>query len=123
MPSHRVDRATEDIRRELTDILRGLKDPRIQGMLSIVRVELTRDFSFATVYVSAMEGLDTAKESCRGLESGSGYIRREIAARLSLRHAPKFLFKATDAIEYSAEISKIIKDLKGEDENEEGHTR
>ncbi len=119
MPSHKIDRATEDIKRELTDILRGLKDPRVKGLLSVVRVEVTRDMSFATVYVSAMEGLSAAKEACKGLESGGGYIRHEIASRLRLRHAPKFIFKASDSIEYSAEISKIIEGLKGDEANEE----
>lgn len=59
MPSHKLGRTTEDIRRELSALLRELKDPRTQNMLlSIVRVEVTNDLSYCTVYVSAMEGLD-----------------------------------------------------------------
>ena len=54
MPSHRMGRTTEDIRRELTAILREVKDPRVQGngMISIVRVEVTNDLSYCTVYIS-----------------------------------------------------------------------
>ena len=55
MPSHRIGRATEDILRELTAIFRELKDPRVQGLISIVRVEVTNDLSYCTVYVSAMQ--------------------------------------------------------------------
>ena len=123
MPSHKIDRATEDVKRELTDILRGLKDPRGKGLLSVVRVELTRDLSFAKVYVSAMEGLDAAKAACKGLDSASGFIRHEIAARVQLRHAPKFIFQPTDSIEYSAEIAKKLENLKGEEVNEEDSTQ
>ena len=70
MPSHRIERTTEDIRRELTAIFRELKDPRVSGaFLSIVRVEVTNDLSYCTVQVSAIEGIDRAKEAVKGLKS------------------------------------------------------
>ena len=63
MPNYRMDRTGEDIMRELTAILRTVKDPRVSGtLLSIVRVDVTRDLSYATVYVSSMDGLEAAKE-------------------------------------------------------------
>ena len=112
MPSHKIERATEDIRRELTAIFRELKDPRInEAFLSIVRVEVTNDLSYCTVYVSAIEGMDRAKEAVKGLKSASGYIRRELGHRLKLRHVPELIFNATDSIEYSANISRILKSL------------
>ena len=57
MATHKIDRISEDVRRELTDIFRMLKDPRITGMLSIVHVEVTNDLSYAKVHVSSLEGL------------------------------------------------------------------
>lgn len=112
MSGHRIERTTEDIKRELTAIFRELKDPRVTGVfLSIVRVEVTRDLSYCTVSVSAMEGLDKAKEAVKGLKSAAGYIRRELGSRLHLRHVPELIFKATDSIEYSANISRILSDL------------
>ena len=111
MPSHRMGRTTEDIRRELTAIFRELKDPRVQGLISIVRVDVSSDLSYCTVYISAMEGMEHAKQATRGLKSASGYIRRELGQRLRLRHVPEMHFKATDSIEYSANISKILNDL------------
>ena len=112
MASHKIERASEDIRRELTAIFRELKDPRVnQVFLSIVRVEVTNDLSYCTVYVSAMEGLDRAKEAVKGLKSASGYIRRELGHRLKLRHVPELIFNATDSIEYSANISRILNSL------------
>lgn len=112
MPSHKIERATEDIRRELTAIFRELKDPRVnKAFLSIVRVEVTNDLSYCTVYVSAIEGVDRAKEAVKGLKSASGYIRRELGHRLKLRHVPELIFNATDSIEYSANISRILNSL------------
>ncbi len=112
MPSHKIERATEDIKRELTAIFRELKDPRVnKAFLSIVRVEVTNDLSYCTVYVSAIEGMDRAKEAVKGLKSASGYIRRELGHRLKLRHVPELIFNATDSIEYSANISRILNSL------------
>lgn len=124
MASHKIERTTEDIKRELTAIFRELKDPRVtQVFLSIVRVEVTNDLSYCTVKVSAIEGLDKAKEAVKGLKNAGGYIRRELGHRLRLRHVPELIFEATDSIEYSANISRILGSLdisesgEGEDES------
>ena len=112
MAGHRIERTTEDIRRELTAIFRELKDPRVtQAFLSVVRVEVTNDLSYCTVKVSAMEGLDSAKQAVKGRKSASGFIRRELGHRLRLRHVPQLIFEATDSIEYSANISRILGSL------------
>lgn len=115
MPSYKLGRTTEDIRREVSAILRELKDPRVSNcMLSVVRVEVTNDLSYCTVYVSAMEGMETAENAVKGLKSAAGYVRRELGSRLKLRHVPEMIFKATDSIEYSANISRILHDLENE---------
>ena len=111
MPSYRVERTAEDIRFQLGNLMRELKDPRISGMLSVVKIDLSSDFSFCKVYVSSLEGIERAKEAVRGLESAAGYIRREIGSPLKLRHVPSFQFVADDSIEHSAEISKLIREL------------
>lgn len=112
MANHKLSRTTEDIKRELTAIFRELKDPRVTGaFISIIRVEVTNDLSYCTVYISAIEGMDKAQQAVKGLKNASGFIRSELAKRLSIRHVPALIFKATDSIEYSASISKILNDL------------
>ena len=112
MPSFKIDRTTEDIHRELTAILREVKDPRVKDcLLSLVREEVTNDLSYCTVYISSMEGIEQAKTAVKGLKSAAGFIRRELASSLHLRHVPELIFKATDSIEYGAHISKILHDL------------
>lgn len=123
MPSqNKMGRVTEDVRRELTAILREVKDPRVGGcLLSVVRVEVTSDLSYCTVYVSTMEGMERTKTAVKGLKSAAGFIRRELGKSLSLRHVPELIFKPTDSIEYGAHISKLLSDLEtGEPEHEEG---
>lgn len=111
MAGYRMGRTTEDIKRELTAILRELKDPRVQCLLSIVRVDVTNDLAYCTVYVSVMEGMETCKNAVQGLRSAAGFIRRELGARLQLRHVPQMIFKPTDSIEYSAHISQVLHKL------------
>lgn len=108
MPSYRLDRTSEDILRELTAILRTVKDPRVAGMISIVRVEVTNDMSYAKVYVSAMEGPEAAKQAVQGLKSAAGYIRHALGAALHLRHVPELRFVPDDSIAYSAHIAETL---------------
>ena len=88
MPGYHIDRITEDIKREIVAILRELKDPRISGMLTVVKVSVTNDLSYAKVYVSAMEGMEAAKASVKGLTAAQGYVRHELGRRLHLRKCP-----------------------------------
>ncbi len=119
MPSHKIDRINEDVHRELCAILRTIKDPRVSQLLSVVRVEVTRDLSYATVYVSAMEGMEKTKESVKGLKSAAGYIRRELGRSLSMRSVPELRFIADNSIAHSAEINKILGTFEFKDEEDE----
>lgn len=121
MPSHRIDRTIEDVRREIMAILRTVKDPRVsECFISVVRVEVTNDLSYCTIYVSSIEGLERTKEAVKGLQSAAGYIRRELGNAIKLRHTPQMIFKATDSIEYSANIAEKLNHLViKEDESEE----
>ena len=111
MASYKIGRLSEDIKRELSAMLRELKDPRISKLLSIVRVEVSGDLSHCKVNVSAIEGFEKTKESVEGLTSASGFIRRELTNRLHLRKCPEMKFIADDSIEHSAQISKLINDV------------
>lgn len=112
MPSHRIGRINEDVKRELTRILRELKDPRVKDcLLSIVKVDVTNDLSYCTVDVSTIEGIERTGEAVKGLKSAAGFIRRALGHSLKLRHTPELIFQATDAIEYGAHISRMLKEL------------
>ncbi|MEE1066664.1 MAG: 30S ribosome-binding factor RbfA [Acutalibacteraceae bacterium] len=117
MAGYRIDRVSEDIKREIIAVIRELKDPRVMDkMLTVVRVEVSSDASYAKAYISALEGLDTAKEAVKGLKSATGYIRREVGKRLHLRKTPELLFIADDSIEHGMNIVKIMDDLRTEEE-------
>lgn len=111
MAGFKIDRITSDIRIALSEMFRELKDPRISSLLSIVKINVSGDLSYATVYVSAIEGSEATAQSVKGLKSAAGYLRRELGSRLSLRKVPELRFVADDSIERSAHISCIINSL------------
>lgn len=109
MPGHRMDRVTEDIKREVIDIMRDVKDPRIKGLVSVVRIEVTSDLSYAKIYVSDIGG--NVAESAKGLNNAAGFIRSNLASRLKIRKTPQLKFIADDSIKESVRISKELDDL------------
>ncbi len=111
MAGFKINRVTSDIKLALSDILREVKDPRISKLLSIVKLDVSGDMSYAKVYVSAIEGKDKTEESVKALKGAAGYIRRELGARLKLRKVPELRFVADNSIEISANISKIVNDF------------
>jgi ribosome-binding factor A len=112
MPSYHINRHAEDMKRELTALLRELKDPRVAGkFLTVVRVHLSGDGSTAKVYISAIEGLDVAKEAVKGLKSAGGLLRGELTRRLHLRKAPELTFLADNSIAEGTEILRTLESM------------
>lgn len=121
MAGYRVGRVSEDIKREAVAVIRTLKDPRVRDkILTVVRVDVTSDLSFAKIYVSSVNGIEDAKEAVKGLTSATGLIRREIGGRLGLRKTPELKFIADDSVEHGMEIFKKIESFNkgGEGEND-----
>ena len=109
MAGYRVGRVSEDIKREIVAVIRELKDPRVRDkFLTVVRVDVSSDLSYAKVYVSSMSGIDDAKEACKGLTSATGLIRREVGSKLHLRKTPELKFIADDSVQHGMEIFKKI---------------
>lgn len=111
MAKDRISKINEEVRRELSNIVRELKDTRIPMMTSIVAVRVTNDLSYAKVYVSVMGDDGVQKKAIEGLKSASGFVRREIGRRLQLRHTPEFIFELDHSIEQGAYINKLIHDI------------
>ncbi len=117
MRPKRLNRISEEIKRVTAEIINyELKDPRINNMTSITRVDVTNDLSYANIYISVL-GDDLEKEkTLEGLESAKGFIRREIGNRVDLRHLPEPVFHIDKSIEQGIYISKLIDKVKKEDE-------
>ena len=119
MANNRIARTNDDIQRVLAELLRNVKDPRIQqGMISVTRVETTGDLRYAKVWLSVYP-LENEKEFRRGLKSAAGWLRRELASAISIRYTPELVFEVDHSIEYGAEISRKIKELHISHDDEE----
>lgn len=124
MAGHKLDRTNDDIRIVLSELLRSIKDPRVnQGLISITRTETTGDLRYCTVYLSVY-GLENEKDMKRGLKSASGWLRRELGKKLDLRYTPELIFQLDDSISHGAHINSIINEpgfLSTEPEKEAGN--
>ena len=118
MASNRIGRINEEIQRELSDLIRGLKDPRVQTMLSITRVDTTSDLRYAKVYISVLEET-CEKEAMKGLKSAGGWLRRELGQKLQLRYTPELVFELDDSLKYGAHMYDLLSRLSAKEEREE----
>ena len=111
MAFKRTDRINEEIKKELSSIMRELKDPRIPMMTSVVNVNVTNDLRYAKAYISVM-GIDEEKQDAiKGLKAAAGFIRREVGNRINLRCVPEFTFELDNTIQYGAHINKLLNDI------------
>lgn len=111
MASNRIAIINEEIQKELSALLRTVKDPRVQDvMISITRVETTPDLRYAKVYVSFLQE-EKAKEAMAGLKSAAGFLRRQLGGNLRLRYSPEIVWTLDDSITYGAKMLKLINSL------------
>lgn len=111
MSTNRIGRINEEIQRELSALLRNVKDPRVQKtMISVTHVQTTSDLRYAKVYVSMLDK-DQTREVLKGLKSAGGWLRRELGARLQLRYTPELVWEEDTSITHGARIFDILATL------------
>lgn len=121
MSYQRIDRISEEVRREVDRIIREeLNDPRISGTFSVTRADVTRDLRYAKIYVSVLED-DKREPLLAALKSASGYIRRALGKGILIRYSPELSFVSDLNIAYGVHIAKVLADAqKTEGEQNEG---
>ena len=121
MASKRINGINQEIQKELSNLLRTVKDPRIQDvMISITRVETTPDLRYTKVYVSFLQE-EKAEGAMKGLKSAAGFLRRQLGTNLKLRYAPEIVWALDDSITYGARMLALINSLevKHDEESDE----
>ena len=119
MASNKLNRTNDDIQYVLSNLLRQIKDPRVNqgGLISITRVETTGDLRYSKIYLSVL-GEVNEKDFKKGLKSASPWLRRELGIALNLRYTPELVFELDKSIEHGAYINKIISELNITEEQE-----
>jgi ribosome-binding factor A len=111
--NRRLERLNEQMRREVSDILRSeVKDPRV-GLVTVTEARVSADLSYARLYVRPLDGEE--EDLLMGLRAATPYIRRELGKRLSIRHIPELRFEADRALEHALHIEKLIGEVRAQD--------
>ena len=120
MPSKlRMQRISERIREELAEmVVMEISDPRLAG-ISITDVTVDREFTFADIYVSAVEGHERAPEVLEGLAHASGFLRKSLADRIELRIFPRLRFHWDPTPEKADHIERLLASLHAKEEDRE----
>lgn len=107
----RTERIEEEVKKIVSKVIdRDLKDPRLNGMISVTKVSVTKDLKYCKIFVS-MLGVPDIKEAMDALKSSAGYVRREIGNNIRMHSTPEVKFEFDDSIEYGNKIQQIISDL------------
>ncbi|NLZ93725.1 MAG: 30S ribosome-binding factor RbfA [Firmicutes bacterium] len=116
MTEQRAYRVAEEIKREISDIIRhDVKDPRVTGMISVTGVDITRDLSHAKVFVSIFGSDEEQQITLAALTKATGFIRSEIGKRIRLRHTPELTFQLDRSISYGAYINDVLRKIERKD--------
>lgn len=110
MSYQRIDRISEEVRREVDAIIREeLQDPRVGGTWSVTRAEVTGDLRYAKIFISVLEN-DRRDGLMEALKNAKGYIRRALGKRMIIRYTPELIFVSDKNIEYGVHIAKVLAD-------------
>ena len=110
--ANRIDRINEEARKEISSIIRELKDPRVtKGLCSVVAVDITKDLRWCKADVCVFGDENAQKDAIDGLKNAAGFVRKELAHRLGLRYTPEILFTLDNSIEHGAHINKLLNDI------------
>lgn len=121
MNNKRLNRISEEVRKVVSELIyNGLKDPRINEMTTITKAEVTRDLSFANIYVSVLGNNKDKENTLAGLNNAKGFIRSEIAKKVDLRYAPEPKFHLDESIEHGIYISKLIDEVNKDNPSNKG---
>ena len=114
--SFKNNRLNSEVLKELSSIIRDVKDPRVSPWASIVDVYVAPDLKTCKVWVSVLGSEEDRDNTIKGLKSASGFIRHELALRMNLRNTPELTFISDSTTEYGVDMIHKIDEIIAEDE-------
>ena len=112
MSKHRLNRIDEEMKKELANILREIKDPRVQAMVSVTDVDVTNDLKYAKIYLSIFGTNKTEEaETLEALNKAKGFIRHQLSRTLNLRNTPELRLIEDTTIDYGMHIDSLLREV------------
>jgi ribosome-binding factor A len=112
MGTRRIERVNELIREEISELIRReVKDPRLDSFISVTEVVTSPDLRHAKVFVSIMGTEEEKQQVEKGLTAATGFLRRELGERLTLRYTPELTFQLDDSIERGSKLLQLINEV------------
>jgi ribosome-binding factor A len=119
--TRRTERLNHLLRQEITDLLqREAKDPRLSAMVSVTRVSVSSDLRYAKVFISVLGTEEEKKGVLAGLHAASGFLRRELSGRLSIRYTPELSFFYDDTMEQAGRVIQLIDEVRSSETGTQG---
>ena len=119
MSARRAARLADQIREELSDVIGGLKDPRI-GFVTVTRVSLTDDLRLARVSVGVLGDHEKRDKSLEGLRQARGFVRRELGHRLRIRHTPEVAFEYDEGLDATDRVARLLDEVRPAADDDDG---
>ena len=114
--TRRTERINDLLREEISELLRrGMKDPRISGLVTITEVDVSPDLRQAKVFVSVMGSDEEKASTFQALDAAAHFVQRQLGKRLTIRRTPELTFLPDDSLERGARILTLLR------EAQEGH--
>lgn len=108
----RSERVADLLKKEVAGMLFSeVKDPRVQGLVTVISVKVTKDLRHATFFVTVLGGIREEKAAIKGLEKASGFIRSSLGKRLRMRRIPELHFKLDETIKAQEKIEGLLRKI------------
>lgn len=109
--SRRITRINDEIKEQSAIIIGGLKDPRLETLITVVNVDTTQDLKFCKIYVSIMGTNEEKQKSLQALKSASGFIKKQLAQGINLRQTPDLTFVLDSSLDHAMRIQEILDEV------------
>ena len=119
--SRRTERVNQLLREEISELLRQAKDPRLDSFVTVTEVVISPDLRQAKVFVSILGDEKEQERVLAGLAAASGFLRRQLAPRLTMRFVPELAFLRDDSIERGSHLLQLIDQIESQS-NQGGST-
>lgn len=118
MEFSRSERVAEEIKKAVSQIINNeIKDPRVSGLISVTKVEMTKDLRHAKIFLSIYGEESEKQKVFEGLKNAEGFIRKELAHRVRMKFIPEISFKMDESIEYGIHIYKLLEEVQKQEDN------